>query len=72
MNTTPTTDTAKLLAALRANGIDASPRTLATWLETADNLCKALADFYRQTEPQALHTIDNLEEAAGEFRLLNL
>ena len=66
------TDKAKLLAALNKYGVEASGRTLATWMETADNLCKALADYYRETEPQALHTIDNLEEAAGEFRLLDV
>ena len=71
-NTIPATDKAKLLAALRKNGIEASPRTLATWMETADNLCRSLADYYRQTEPQAVRTIDNLEEAAGEFRLMDV
>jgi hypothetical protein len=68
----PATDKAKLIAALARNGIEASPRTLATWMETADNLCKALADYYRETEPQALHTINSIEETAGEFRLLDV
>ena len=71
-NAIPATDKAKLLAALSKNGIEASPRTLATWMETADNLCRSLADYYRQTEPTAVRTIDNLEEAAGEFRLLDV
>ena len=71
-NTIPATDKAKLLAALSKNGLEASPRTLATWMETADNLCRSLADYYRQTEPTAVRTIDNLEEAAGEFRLLDV
>jgi hypothetical protein len=68
----PATDKAKLLAALKRNGIEATPRTLATWMETADNLCKALADYYRETEPQALHTLNSIEETAGEFRLLDV
>jgi len=71
-NAIPVTDKAKLLAALSKNGIEASPRTLATWMETADNLCRSLADYYRAAEPQAVRTIDNLEEAAGEFRLLDV
>ena len=71
-HTIPATDRQKLLAALSKNGIEASPRTLATWMETADNLCRALADYYRQTEPTAVRTIDNLEEAAGEFRLIDV
>jgi len=71
-HTTPATGKAALLAALRRNGIEASPRTLATWMETADNLCRSLADYYRAAEPQAVRTIDNLEEAAGEFRILDV
>ena len=71
-HTVPATGKAALLAALRRNGIEASPRTLATWMETADKLCHSLADYYRQTEPTAVRTIDNLEEAAGEFRLLDI
>ena len=68
----PTTGKAALLAALRSSGIEASPRTLATWLETADKLCMALATYYRAAEPQALRTISALEESASEFRLLDL
>jgi len=66
------TETAKLLAALKKEGIDATPRTLATWMETASNLCRGLATYYRAAEPQATRTIDNLEEASGEFRLLDV
>ncbi len=69
---TPATGKPALLAALRANGIEANPRTLATWLETADKLCMALATYYRAAEPQALRTISALEESASEFRLLDL
>ena len=61
-----------LLAALRASGIEASPRTLATWMETADKLCMALATYYRGAEPQAVRTISALEESASEFRLLDV
>ena len=71
-NTVPATGKTALLAALRRNGIEASPRTLATWMETADKLCHALADYYREAEPTAVRTIDNLEEAAGEFRLIDV
>ena len=66
-----TADTA-LLDALRRNDIDATPRTVITWLETGANLCRALADYYRATEPQATRTADNLDEASGEFRFLTL
>ena len=69
---TPATGKAALLAALRASGIEASPRTLATWMETADNLCMALATYYRAAEPQAVRTISALEESASEFRLLDV
>ena len=74
MNTIPTPTTGKtaLLAALKANGIEASPRTLATWMETADKLCMALATYYRATEPQATRTISALEESASEFRLIDV
>jgi len=71
-NTTPATGKAALLAALRHHGIEASPRTLATWMETADKLCMALATYYRAAEPQALRTISALEESASEFRLLDV
>ena len=71
-NTTPATGKAALLAALRASGIEATPRTLATWMETADKLCMGLATYYRATEPQALRTISALEESASEFRLLDV
>ena len=70
--TTPATGKAALLAALRASGIEATPRTLATWMETADKLCMGLATYYRAAEPQALRTISALEEAASEFRLMDL
>ena len=70
--TTPATGKAALLAALRASGIEASPRTLATWMETADKLCMALATYYRAAEPQAMRTISALEESASEFRLLDV
>ena len=70
--TTPATGKAALLAALRANGIEASPRTLATWMETADKLCMALATYYRAAEPQAVRTISALEESASEFRLIDV
>jgi hypothetical protein len=70
--TTPATGKAALLAALRASGIEASPRTLATWMETADKLCMALATYYRAAEPQAVRTISALEESASEFRLLDV
>ena len=70
--TTPATGKAALLAALRASGIEASPRTLATWMETADKLCMALATYYRAAEPQAARTISALEESASEFRLLDV
>ena len=63
---------AALLAALRRNGIEANPRTLATWMETADKLCMALATYYRAAEPQAVRTISALEESASEFRLLDV
>jgi len=66
----PATGKAALLTALRANGIEASPRTLATWMETADKLCMALATYYRAAEPQAVRTISALEESASEFRLI--
>ena len=69
---TPATGNNALLAALRANGIEASPRTLATWMETADKLCMALATYYRAAEPQAVRTISALEESASEFRLLDV
>ena len=74
MNTTITPATGKtaLLATLRANGIEASPRTLATWMETADKLCMALASYYRAAEPQATRTISALEESASEFRLIDV
>jgi hypothetical protein len=68
----PTTGKAALLAALRSSGIEASPRTLATWMETADKLCMALATYYRAAEPQAVRTISALEESASEFRLLDV
>ena len=68
----PATGKAALLAALRANGIEASPRTLAVWMETADKLCMALATYYRAAEPQAVRTISALEESASEFRLLDV
>ena len=71
-NTTPATGKAALLAALRASGIEATPRTLATWMETADKLCMGLATYYRAAEPQALRTISALEESASEFRLLDV
>ena len=71
-NHEPRTKNQELLAALRANGIEASPRTLATWMETADKLCMALATYYRNAEPQAVRTIAALEEAASEFRLLDV
>ena len=70
--TTPATGKAALLAALRASGIEATPRTLATWMETADKLCMGLATYYRAAEPQALRTISALEESASEFRLLDV
>ena len=70
--TTPATGKSALLAALRASGIEASPRTLATWMETADKLCMALATYYRAAEPQAVRTISALEESASEFRLLDV
>ena len=70
--TTPTTSKTALLAALRASGIEASPRTLATWMETADKLCMALATYYRAAEPQATRTISALEESASEFRLIDV
>ena len=70
--TTPTTGKTALLAALKANGIEASPRTLATWMETADKLCMALATYYRTAEPQATRTISALEESASEFRLIDV
>ena len=70
--TPPATGKAQLLAALRRNGIEASPRTLATWMETADKLCMALATYYRAAEPQAVRTIAALEESASEFRLLDV
>ena len=41
----PTTNKTALLTALRSSGIEASPRTLATWMETADKLCMALATY---------------------------
>jgi hypothetical protein len=69
---TPATGKTALLAALRASGIEASPRTLATWMETADKLCMALATYYRAAEPQAVRTISALEESASEFRLLDV
>ncbi len=69
---TPTAGKASLLAALRANGIEASPRTLAAWMETADKLCMALATYYRAAEPQAVRTISALEESASEFRLIDV
>jgi hypothetical protein len=68
----PATGTTALLAALRANGIEASPRTLAAWMETADKLCMALATYYRAAEPQAVRTISALEESASEFRLIDV
>ena len=68
----PATGKAALLAALRANGIEASPRTLAVWMETADKLCMALATYYRAAEPQAVRTISALEESASEFRLIDV
>ena len=71
-NTTPATGKAALLAALRQCGIEASPRTLATWMDTADKLCMALATYYRAAEPQAVRTIASLEESASEFRLLDV
>ena len=61
-----------LLQAMRHHGIEASPRTLTTWLDTADKLCLALATYYRDTEPQATRAITALEEAADEFRLMDL
>ena len=70
--TTPATGKAALLAALRQCGIEASPRTLATWMDTADKLCMALATYYRAAEPQAVRTIASLEESASEFRLLDV
>lgn len=66
------TDRGALLRALHRNGIEASPRTLATWLETADKLCMALANYYQTTEPQAVRSIAALEDAAHEFRLIDL
>ena len=68
----PTAGKASLLAALRQHGIEATPRTLATWMDTADKLCLGLATYYRATEPQALRTISALEESASEFRLLDV
>ena len=68
----PATGKAALLTALRRNGIEASPRTLATWMETADKLCMALATYYRAAEPQAVRTITALEESASEFRLIDV
>ena len=70
-NHEPATGKAALLAALRASGIEATPRTLATWMETADKLCMGLATYYRAAEPQAVRTISALEESASEFRLLD-
>ena len=70
--TTPATGKAALLAALRQCGIEANPRTLATWMDTADKLCMALATYYRAAEPQAVRTIASLEESASEFRLLDV
>ena len=70
--TTPATGKTALLAALRQCGIEASPRTLATWMDTADKLCMALATYYRAAEPQAVRTIASLEESASEFRLLDV
>ena len=70
--TTPATGKVALLAALRASGIEATPRTLATWMETADKLCMGLATYYRAAEPKALRTISALEESASEFRLLDV
>ena len=70
--TTPATGKNALLAALRQCGIEASPRTLATWMDTADKLCMALATYYRAAEPQAVRTIASLEESASEFRLLDV
>ncbi len=71
-NTTPDTGKAALLTALRASGIEATHRTLATWMKTADKLCMGLATYYRAAEPQAMRTISALEESASEFRLLDL
>ena len=68
----PATGNTALLAALRRNGIEASPRTLATWMETADKLCMGLATYYRAAEPQAVRTISALEESASEFRLIDV
>ena len=68
----PATGKAALLAALRANGIEASPRTLATWMETAANLCTTLAEYYKETEPQAHNTIHELEDVADEFRIMDV
>ena len=70
--TTPATGKTALLAALRASGIEASPRTLATWMETADKLCMALATYYRAAEPKATRTIAALEESAEEFRIIDV
>ena len=69
---TPATGRTALLEALRRNGIEASPRTLAAWMETADKLCMALATYYRAAEPQAVRTISALEESASEFRLIDV
>ena len=69
---TPATGKTALLAALRRHGIEASPRTLAAWMETADKLCMALATYYRAAEPQATRTISALEESASEFRLIDV
>ncbi len=63
---------ARLLQALAHHGIKASPRTLETWLETAENLCMALATFYRDAEPTAFRAIAALEEAATEFNLMSM
>jgi len=69
---TPATGRTALLEALRRNGIEASTRTLAAWMETADKLCMALATYYRAAEPQAVRTISALEESASEFRLIDV
>jgi len=61
-----------LLQAMRHHGIEASPRTLTTWMETAEKLCMALATYYRDTEPQAFRAITALEESAAEFRLMDI
>jgi hypothetical protein len=72
IRSSPATGRTALLEALRRNGIEASTRTLAAWMETADKLCMALATYYRAAEPQAVRTISALEESASEFRLIDV